>query len=180
MKGLIRDDDRNNIDIIDFRQEKIDEIKYKNQLIEEEVVNNIINDIQIEYPQDNQNLSFPNTLSEILKETKANDRIDNKTFEAFNVQDEKISQELITTARNDLIKSVTCEGGEVPTEVFNNITSSYELQQETNSEKNVRGHIQDTIKKTTNNILKKQQLKSRFQKRQLSLSHNLLHHSKLN
>ena len=91
LKGLIRDDDRNNIDIIDFKQEKIDKIKDKNQLIEEEVVNNIINDIQIEYPQDNQNLSFPNTQSEILKETEANDRIDNKTFEAFSTQDEKIS-----------------------------------------------------------------------------------------
>ena len=153
LKGLIRDHDRNNIDIIDFKQEKIDEIKDKNQLIEEEVVN-IINDIQIEYPQDNQNLSFPNTPSEILKETEANDRIDNKTFEAFNAQDEKISQELITTARNDLIKSVTGEGGEVPTEVFNNITSSYELQQETNSEKNVRGHIQDTIKKNNEHLEK--------------------------
>ena len=70
MKDLIRDDDRNNIDIIDFKQEKIDEIKDKNQLIEEEVVNNIINDIQIEYPQDNQNLSFPNTPPEILKEKR--------------------------------------------------------------------------------------------------------------
>ena len=50
LKGLIRDDDRNNIDIIDFKQEKIDKIKDKNQLIEEEVVNNIINDNQIEYP----------------------------------------------------------------------------------------------------------------------------------
>ena len=152
MKDLIRDDDRNNIDIIDFKQEKIDEIKDKNQLIEEEVVNNIINDIQIEYPQDNQNLSFPNTPSEFLKETQANDRIDNKTFEAFNAQDEKISQELITTARNDLIKSVTGEGGKVPTEVFNNITSSHELPQETNSEKNVRGHTQDTIKKKQRTI----------------------------
>ena len=90
LKGLIRDHDRNNVDIIDFKQEKIDEIKDKNQLIEEEVVN-IINDIQIEYPQDNQNLSFPNTQSEILKETETNDRIDNKTFEAFSMQDEKIS-----------------------------------------------------------------------------------------
>ena len=76
-------------------------------MIEEEVVNNIINDIQIEYPQDNQNLPFPNTPSKIFKETEANDRIDNKTFEAFNAQDEKISQELIMTARNDLIKSVS-------------------------------------------------------------------------
>ena len=54
-----------------------------------------------------------------------------------------------------MIKSVPGEGGEVPTEVFNNITSSYELQQETNSEKNVRGHIQDAIKKNNEQYLEK-------------------------
>ena len=84
-------------------------------MIEEEVVNNIVSDIQIEYPQDNQNLSLPNTPSKILKETEGNDRIDNETFEAFNTQDEKISQELIMTARNELIKSVTGEGSKVLT-----------------------------------------------------------------
>ena len=54
-----------------------------------------------------------------------------------------------------MIKSVIGDGGEVLTEVFNNITSSYELQQETNSEKNVRGHTQDTIKKNNEQYLEK-------------------------
>ena len=53
LKILIRDDTRNDLNIIDFQQQKFDEIKDKNQLIEEEVVNNIINDVQIDYPQDN-------------------------------------------------------------------------------------------------------------------------------
>ena len=135
LKSLIREDDRSDIEIIDFKQQNFDEIKDKNQLIEEEVVNNIINDVQIEYPRDDQNLPFPNTPSEILKETNENNIIDKITFDTFNERDDEISQELITTARNDLIKSITDEEGEIPTEVLNNITSSYELQQETKPEK---------------------------------------------
>ena len=155
LKSLIREDDRSDIEIIDFKQQHFDEIKDKNQLIEEEVVNNIINDVQIEYPRDDQNLSFPNTPSEILKETNENNIINKLTFDAFNERDDEISQELITTARNDLIKSITDEDGEVPTEVINNITSSYELQQETTPEKNVRDHIQNTIKKNNEQYLEK-------------------------
>ena len=155
LKSLIRKDDRSDIEIIDFKQQHFDEIKDKNQLIEEEVVNNIINDVQIEYPRDDQNLSFPNTPSEILKETNENNIINKLTFDAFNERDDEISQELITTARNDLIKSITDEDGEVPTEVINNITSSYELQQETTPEKNVRDHIQNTIKKNNEQYLEK-------------------------
>ena len=152
LKSLIRDNDRNEINIIDFKQQKFDDKKHKNQPIEEEVVNNIVNDIQLDYLQDNQNLSFPNTASEIFKETEANNIIDNKTLAAFNVRDEEIPQELITTARNNLIISVTDAEGEIPTEVFNNITSSLELQEETKSEKDVSKHIQTTIKKKQQTI----------------------------
>ena len=144
LKSLICDDDRSDIEIIDFKQQHFDEIKDKNQLIEEEVVTNIINDVQIEYLRDDQNLSFPNTSSEILKETNENNKIDQVAFDAFNERDDEISQELITTARNDLM---TVEDDEIPTEVLNNITSSSELQQETMPEKNVRDHVQCTIKK---------------------------------
>ena len=155
LKSLIRKDDRSDIEIIDFKQQHFDEIKDKNQLIEEEVVNNIINDVQIEYPRDDQNLSFPNSPSEILKETNENNIINKLTFDAFNERDDEISQESITTARNDLIKSISDEDGEVPTEVINNITSSYELQQETTTEKNVRDHIQNTIRKNNEQYLEK-------------------------
>ena len=155
LKSLIREDDRSDIEIIDFKQQHFDEIKDKNQLIEEEVVNNIINNVQIEYPSDNQYLSFPNTPSEISKETDENNKIDQKAHDAFNERDTQISQELIITARNDLIKSITDGEGEVPTEVLNNITSSYELQQESAPEKDVRDHVQSTIKKNNKQYLQK-------------------------
>ena len=54
-----------------------------------------------------------------------------------------------------MIKSITDEDGEIPTEVLNNITSSYELQQETTPEKNVRDHVQSTIKKNNKQYLEK-------------------------
>ena len=152
LKFLIQDDTRNDLNIIDFQQQKFDEIKDKNQLIEAEVVNNIINDVQIDYPQDNQYLTFPNTASEIAMQREANDIIKQKTFAAFNKRDEEISQELITSARNDLIKSVIDAEAEIPADVFNNITSSFELEEEDKTERSVREHVQSTIKKTRNNI----------------------------
>ena len=151
-KILIRDDTRNDLNTTDFQQQKFDEIKDKNQLIEEEVVNNIINDVQINYLQDHQHLTFPNTASEIAMQSEANDIIEQKTFETFNKRDEKISQELIKNARNDLMKSVIDAEGEIPADIFNNITSSFELEEEDKTERSVREHVQSSIKKTTNNI----------------------------
>ena len=54
-----------------------------------------------------------------------------------------------------MIKSITDGEGEVPTEVLNNITSSYELQQESAPEKDVRDHVQSTIKKNNKQYLQK-------------------------
>ena len=155
LKRLIRDYDKYEIKIIDFNESSFEQIKDKNQLIEEEVVSNIINDVQIEYPNDNENLSFPNTPSEILKESNENKMFEKITTDAFNERDEEISQELITTARNDLIKSITDDGGEIPTDVLNNVASSYELQKEVIAEKNLRDHIQSTIKENNEQYFKK-------------------------
>ena len=88
-----------------------------------------------------------------MKLMKTINKIDQAASDAFNEIDTEISQELITIARNDLIKSITDEEGEVPTDVLNNITSSYELQQEATPEKNVRDHIQSTIKKNNKQYL---------------------------
>ena len=84
-------------------------------------------------------------------QSEANDIIEQKTFAAFNKRDEEISQELITSARNDLIKSVIDAEGEIPADVFNNITSSFEIEED-KTEISVREHVQNTIKKIMNNI----------------------------
>ena len=153
LKILIRDNTRNDLNITDFQQQKFDEIRDKNQLIEEEVVNNIINGVQIDYPQDNQHLTFPNTASEIAMQSEANDIIEQKAFETFNKRDEEISQELITNVRNDLIKSVIDAEGEIPADVFNNITSRFELEEEGKTERSVREHVQSTIRKNKEQYL---------------------------
>ena len=58
LKKLIRDDKRSTLDFVDFKPQVF---KQPTQLIEEEVVNNIINGTQIDYPQDNY-ISYPNIL----------------------------------------------------------------------------------------------------------------------
>ena len=85
-------------------------------------------------------------------QSEANHIFEQKAFEAFNKRDEEISQELITNARNDLIKSVIDAEGEIPADVFNNITSSFELEEEDKTERSGRENVQSTIKKTLNNI----------------------------
>ena len=83
LKSLIRDDGRNEIQILEQKEEEYQKIKDKTQLIEEEVVSNILNDVRVEFPTDNQN-SFPNTSAEILKETNETDKINQRAAEAFN------------------------------------------------------------------------------------------------
>ena len=145
LKSLIREDDRNEIQIFKKKEGSFKEIKDKAQLIEEEVVSNILNDVRVEFPRDDQNLSFPTTPSQILKESNQNDRIDQRVSNAFNARDEEISLEQITAARNDLIKSITDQEGEISTDVLNNIASSFDLQQESRPKKNVRVHVESTI-----------------------------------
>ena len=72
----------------------------------------------------------------------------------FNIRDEEISQELITTARNDLIKSVTDAEGKTPIDVLNNITTTFEIQKEDKTEKRERTSSNNN-KKNNEQYLKK-------------------------
>ena len=162
LKSFIRENNRNEIKINNLKEESFKEIKDKTQLIEDEVVSNIVNNVRIEYPSDDQNLSFPNTASEILKESDKNNIIDQRVESAFNERDSEISLELITSARNDLIKSITDQEGEIPTDVLNNVASSFDLQQESKLEKNVRDHVQRTIKKGNKQYLEKPKSSSKI------------------
>ena len=76
LKALIRDDERNEIQINEnyFQKEVFEERKDEIQLIEEEVVSNIINNSKIQYPNETFG-SFPNTSKEIFEETNRNEEI---------------------------------------------------------------------------------------------------------
>ena len=141
LKSLIRDDGRNEIQILEQKEEEYQKIKDKTQLIEEEVVSNILNDVRVEFPTDNQN-SFPNTSAEILKETNETDKINQRAAEAFNERDVEITREQLESSRQELIKSVTDSEREIPTDVLNNIATTYQLEIEGKEKKDVRKHVE--------------------------------------
>ena len=154
LKCLIRDDDKNEIQIVEQKKEEYQEIKDKTQLIEEEVVSNSLNDVRVEFPTDNQN-SFPNTSAEILKETNETDKINQGAAKAFNERDVEISYKQLEGFRQELIKSVTDSEREIPTDVLNNIATTYQLEIEGKEKKDVRKHVENTIKKDNKQYLEK-------------------------
>ena len=156
LKSLIRDDDRNEIQTNDvFEFETFPEIKDKNQLIEEEVVSNITNNVRLEFPIDNENISIPNTAAEIQEQTNENNKIDKKLDAALNERDRETSAELVNEARAELIKSATGEGGEISLDIFNNVATTFDLQQENRQNKDVRKHVKETIKKDNEQFVEK-------------------------
>ena len=144
IERLIRDVDRSNIKTIES-ENGIDDIKDKVQAMEEEVVNNIITNKKIEFPRDFKP-PMPNTLTEVENDIKKVKAIKRKTDESLNDVYGEITRNLVTEARNDLIKSVTDYQGETPMQVINNITSSYQKQKEDPVKKSVQRHVKDSIK----------------------------------
>ena len=88
-KLLKYDVDRNsNISYIDFRPEQFQEIKDTNRSFEENVVENLMSRNRVDYPQDTNHISFPNTEEEILAQSKANYGLEEKFARAVNESDE--------------------------------------------------------------------------------------------
>ena len=141
LKKLIRDDKRSTLDFVDFKPQVF---KQPTQLIEEEVVNNIINGTQIDYPQDNY-ISYPNTAAEIAAENNVNSEIEEKAKQAFNTRDEEITEDIISNSAKDLINSVFDTEGEIAADVLNNIVRN--IEKENRVDKNLSEHFKNTIKK---------------------------------
>ena len=142
LKSLIRDVDRSNIETVTF-EDAVDETKDKIELMEEELVNNVLSGKKIEIPTDFKP-PMPDSLSKIQSDTEKAKAVKRKTDESFNEIYETITKDVVTKARNDLVKSVSDYDGEIPTEVINNITSSFKQNDPVN--KSVRKHVKDSIK----------------------------------
>ena len=142
LKSLIRDVDRSNINTITF-EDAVDETKDKIELMEEELVNNVLSGKKIEIPTDFKP-PMPDSLSKIQSDTEKAKAVKRKTDESLNQIYETITKDVVTKARNDLVKSVSDYDGEIPTEVINNITSSFKQNDPVN--KSVRKHVKDSIK----------------------------------
>ena len=80
IKQLLKVDVDQNSDrsFIDFRPEQFEEIKDLNPSFEENVVENIMTGNRIDYLQDTDHMSFPNTEQEILVQSKANYELEEK------------------------------------------------------------------------------------------------------
>ena len=142
LKSLIHDVDRSNINTITF-EDAVDETKDKIELMEEELVNNVLSGKKIEIPTDFKP-PMPDSLSNIESDSEKAKAIKRKTDESLNEIYETITKDVVTKARNDLVKSVSDYDGEIPTEVINNITSNFKQNDPVN--KSVRKHVKDSIK----------------------------------
>ena len=142
LKSLIRDVDRSNIETVTF-DDAIDETKDKIELMEEELVNNVLSGKKIEIPTDFKP-PMPDSLTKIQNDTEKAKAVKRKTDESLNEIYETITKDVVTKARNDLVKSVTDYDGEIPTEVINNITSSFKQNDPIN--RSVRKHVKESIK----------------------------------
>ena len=143
LKSLIRDVDRSNINTIRLEDTVVDETKDKIELMEEELVNNVLSGKKIEIPTDFKP-PMPDSLSKIQSDTEKAKAVKKKTDESFNEIYETITKDVVIKARNDLVKSVSDYDGEVPTNVINNITSSFKQNDPVN--RSVRKHVKDSIK----------------------------------
>ena len=142
LKTLIRDVDRSNINTVTF-EDAIDESKDKIELMEEELVSNVLSGKKIELPIDFKP-PMPDSVSKIQDDTEKAKAVKRKTDESLNEIYETITKDVVTKARNDLVKSVSDYEGETPTEVINNITSSFKQNDPIN--RSVRKHVKESIK----------------------------------
>ena len=143
IKRLIRDVNRPNIETVKF-ENAIDNTKDEVEAMEDEVVNNILTNQKVEFPIDFKP-SMPNTLTEIENDIKKVKAIKRKTNESLNEIYGEITRNLVTKARNDLVKSVADYDGDTPMEVINNITLSYK-EKENPVRKSVSKHVKESIK----------------------------------
>ena len=142
IKRLIRDVNRPNIETVKF-ENAIDNTKDKVEAMEDEVVNNILTNKKVEFPIDFKPPT-PNSLTEIENDIKKVKAIKRKTNESLNEIYGEITRDLVTKARNHLVKSITDYEGETPMEVINNVTASY--KRENPVTKSVFKHVKESIK----------------------------------
>ena len=142
LKSLIRDVDRSNINTITF-EDAVDETKDKIELMEEELVNNVLSGKKIEIPTDFKP-PMPDSVSKIQSDAEKAKAVKRKTDKSLNQVYETITKDVVTKARNDLVKSVSDYDGEISTEVINNITSSFKQNDPVN--RSVRKHVKESIK----------------------------------
>ena len=178
LKNLIRDVDRTNIQPVTF-QDAVDESQDKVQEMEQEVVNNVLSNKKIDFPNDFKP-PMPNSLTQIENDRKKADAIKRKNHESLNQIFEVVTPNEVTKARNDLVKSAIDYGGEIPTQVINNVTSSFKQQQQQQQQqqpnrisRSVQSHVNQSIKQRNQQYFKQRQPAAVNKKPQKSVKQQL-------
>ena len=151
IKKLLKDDVDQNRDIsfIDFRPEQFEEIKHPNRSFEENVVENIMSSNRVDYPQDIDHMSFPNTEQEILVQSKANYELEEKLAWAVN-ESEQIPQQIAREARKELFNSLLNIDGRIAADLvqdLSNVGISNTRTEDKNAKRDFVEHVKSTIKK---------------------------------
>ena len=142
IKSLIRDAPKPKLESVKF-ETVIDNTKNKVEAMEEEVVDSILNNKKVEFPADFKP-PMPDTVDDIQIDIDKVKAIKRKTDESLNEMFNEITTDLVTEARNDLVKSITDYDGDTPVEVINNVASSYKKQNPI--KKSVSEHVRKSIK----------------------------------
>ena len=178
LKNLIRDVDRTNIQPVTF-QDAVDESQDKVQEMEQEVVNNVLSNKKIDFPNDFKP-PMPSSLTQIENDRKKADAIKRKNDESLNQIFEVVTPNEVTKARNDLVKSAIDYGGEIPTQVINNVTSSFKQQQQQQQQqqpnrisRSVQSHVNQSIKQRNQQYFKQRQPAAVNKKPQKSVKQQL-------
>ena len=163
LKSLIRDVDRSNVKTITVEDKiLLDETKDKIELMEEELVNNVLSGKKIEIPVDFLP-PMPEAKSKIEADTQKSKAVKRKTDESLNQVYETMTQNEITKAGNDLVKSVNDYDGELPSDVINNVISSFKQTDPVN--RSVRKHVKETIKDRNQQYFKQRKPPSKTEKK---------------
>ena len=153
IKKLLKDevDQNSDISFIDFRPEQLEEIKDRNRSFEENLVENIMSGNRVDYPQDTNHMSFPNTEQEILAQRKANYQLEEKLARAVN-ESEEIPQEIVTEARKELFNSLLNVDGRIAADVVQDL-SDVRISSTRTEDKNAKSDFVEDVKSTIKKIM---------------------------
>ena len=124
-------------------------MKDPNQSFEENVVENIMSGNRVDYLQDTDHMSFPNTEQEILVQNKANYELEEKLARAVN-KSEEISQEIVREVRKELFNSLLNIDSRIAADIVQDLSDvriSNTRTEDKNAKRDFAEHVKSTIKK---------------------------------
>ena len=110
---------------------------------------------RVDYPQDTDHMSFPNTEQEILVQSKANYELEEKLAWAVN-ESEQIPQQIAREARKELFNSLLNIDGRIAADLvqdLSNVGISNTRTEDKNAKRDFVEHVKSTIKKDNVNYL---------------------------